>query len=728
MATEQVGTSGRVYRITRDYKNRDIYNFSQVYTDAYLKPLEERWQYNMRQAELNAAGRKDEYEAKMKIFQEGEKLKSARELARDKSTYRLKEQEYQAQDKANLKQPTAERDAAKQNLDEAKAKTEQVNVPQGARSESYSERESSGTTGGGGGGGYGGLTTSKDFTPQPATQAQIADWNAKGGDASGYEKVGNLAKQVGPQGTIKTQDPLDLENTIGEEANRFAIDLEGQALAAGTTPEDARKNARAMARDTLTDANPALGPVLDAYYARLDKAMQSLGGGGGGGSSQATGMSTSFSVTNPAVQKDKYKDLANIYADLTPEEQQAIKEKMTPAERDDLIKQLEGKTFTNPAGPMPVYEPTDILTEARRLQGKYFGKTVESPGFEQRNRLDELLRMSPEQRAAEIADFQAGRPAPEPVRAPMDMTEPEPPVQIPPTSEPVPPPTPPSTEPPVRIPPNPTPTEEARARPSMTEAELAQRRAELETVLGRRAQDRALVDSMLTQDFSGQVVPTADLVAPGVRPSVPRPVYVPPQTAAPIPSMATRIARSTPVAPSMGARAEGALPPPIRPTMDFTEGAPRLPVYGTPESRAMMQKQNETPGMITAGTDLTIGKAQKAAAEGKGALADEAAGKDKGDLGAAKSPLEQESYYESRINAAMLLKDQPDKLKRLAASGSGRVGLQLYTTNKAKGFPFQSTFSEIVNTFAGDKEAMTKAHDVALATAFAAYDSLNTKA
>ena len=198
-------------------------------------------------------------------------------------------------------------------------------------------------------------------------------------------------------------------------------------------------------------------------------------------------MSTSFSVTNPAVQKDKYKDLANIYADLTPEEQQAIKEKMTPAERDDLIKQLEGKTFTNPAGPMPVYEPTDILTEARRLQGKYFGKTVESPGFEQRNRLDELLRMSPEQRAAEIADFQAGRPAPEPVRAPMDMTEPEPPVQIPPTSEPVPPPTPPSTEPPVRIPPNPTPTEEARARPSMTEAELAQRRAELETVLGRRS-------------------------------------------------------------------------------------------------------------------------------------------------------------------------------------------------------------------------------------------------
>jgi len=141
----------------------------------------------------------------------------------------------------------------------------------------------------------------------------------------------------------------------------------------------------------------------------------------------------------------------------------------------------------------------------------------------------------------------------------------------------------------------------------------------------------------------------------------------------------------------------------------------------------MLRSDSETPGMITGGTNLIINKAQKAAAEEK-QKADEAAVKGKGALGAAKSPLDQESYYEGRINAAMLLKDQPDKLKRLAASGSGRVGLQLYTTNKAKGFPFQSTFSEIVNTFAGDKEAMTKAHDVALATAFASYDSLNPKA
>ena len=73
MATEQVGTGGRVFRITRNYTNERILKNMEAYTDAYLKPLEERWQYNMRQAELNAAGRKDEYEAKMKLYQEGEK-------------------------------------------------------------------------------------------------------------------------------------------------------------------------------------------------------------------------------------------------------------------------------------------------------------------------------------------------------------------------------------------------------------------------------------------------------------------------------------------------------------------------------------------------------------------------------------------------------------------------------------------------------------------------------
>jgi hypothetical protein len=50
-STEQVGTGGRVFKITRSYTNRDTYNFGQEYTDQYFEPLEERLALERAQAQ-----------------------------------------------------------------------------------------------------------------------------------------------------------------------------------------------------------------------------------------------------------------------------------------------------------------------------------------------------------------------------------------------------------------------------------------------------------------------------------------------------------------------------------------------------------------------------------------------------------------------------------------------------------------------------------------------------
>lgn len=704
MATEQVGTGGRVFRITRNYTNERILKNMEAYTDAYLKPLEERWQYNMRQAELNAAGRKDEYEAKMKLYQEGEKQKSARELARDKSIYRLKEQEYQAQDKANLKQPTAERDAAALNLKRDMAFSEQVNVPQGAQS------QSSGPAGSGGG----------PAVSAARKKAQEGIQAAKGQNDPLIDPVGlagNVRTRTGV-GNIAATDPDTADFTYHSTVEESISAKAGDLMRTGMDGDEARMQAESDVLGAL-EAGGAKD-FAEGWRRQSNKTAAENGGGGG--------FRQSSSVNFGSEQQYKYKDLANIYADLTPEEQLAIKAKMTPAQRDNLIKQLEGKTFDN--GPMPVYEPTDILTEARRLQGKYFGKTVEHPGFEMRNRMDELLRMTPEQRAVEVANFYANRGAPAvaplpatPVSNQIPLTEEDmqglndnaPPLVIPQGSNQIP-----LTEadmqglndnaPPLIIP-VPPDESQTRARPTVTPTELAQRRAELETVLGKRAQDKATVDALLAKNFGELREPAFDpgavytppsiaqrVAGPSVTPTAARAVAAPP---------VVRPERTYAEPPRLTAKAEGALPEPVRRPMDMSEPFVPRPVDISSAIRHPGPAATTQPLEIAKGTEAAINAAKQ---DSQSAAA------------------EPESYYEGRINAAMKLKDQPDKLKRLASSGPGRVGLQLYTTNKAKGFPFQTTYTEIVHTFAGDKDAMTKAHDVALATAFAAHDSLNPKA
>jgi hypothetical protein len=139
-------------------------------------------------------------------------------------------------------------------------------------------------------------------------------------------------------------------------------------------------------------------------------------------------------------------------------------------------------------------------------------------------------------------------------------------------------------------------------------------------------------------------------------------------------------------------------------------------MFGEPKSPL----QSFSPAMITAGTNLLETKAKRESGAAKGAEATATALKSGLNAG-------ETSFYGERFKAAYALKDQPQKLSRLAASGPGKVGYQLYVTNRAKGVPFAATYQEILMTFAGDPVAMQKAVDVAMASAMAAHDSVNPK-
>jgi hypothetical protein len=113
------------------------------------------------------------------------------------------------------------------------------------------------------------------------------------------------------------------------------------------------------------------------------------------------------------------------------------------------------------------------------------------------------------------------------------------------------------------------------------------------------------------------------------------------------------------------------------------------------------------------GADIAIRDADKAA---KAAAADKAKlPEDEGLLQGGTRARSAGRYFSSRALVADKLADQPDKIKRLTASGPGRVASDIYKANKAKNIAFDTTWQEIQMTFADDRAAMERAHEIALA-------------
>jgi hypothetical protein len=79
------------------------------------------------------------------------------------------------------------------------------------------------------------------------------------------------------------------------------------------------------------------------------------------------------------------------------------------------------------------------------------------------------------------------------------------------------------------------------------------------------------------------------------------------------------------------------------------------------------------------------------------------------------------------MESALELSKKDDKLRRIIASGPGKIANDLYVANKSKGIPFNKTWEEITMTFAQDKEGMSRAHEVALALDMKATDQKTPK-
>jgi hypothetical protein len=538
---------------------------------------------------------------------------------------------------------------------------------------SKSKGGSAGTTagrGGIGGTGAGGLRLS------PAEEAEVGTAASTGASTAEKATAIKAARQAGKLPSTEQKD-TDIQNKA----------LVDSMVAQRTSSAKDAEHALAEVVDELNASGH--GDITDSLV-NLEKAETAAGSGGGSSSSWRE----SSSWRAGATQVKKRPDLGPL-----PEAPVVAPPATASADEINAAIQMQIDALKDPNA--PTLSLPDYITRVRDINAGRFGPTNAYPSYRQRNVMQGIYNMAPEDQQTLISQYrahQASQPtapvaartaAPEPVRAPMDMTEPAPTAPVPVLSPTMPPP---------------------------TAQENANRRAELEALIGKRAEDRALIDSMLTP------APTAALVAPRVQAPVPRPVYDMTQTAAPVPSMATRLAGPVPVPPSIGTKTEGILPESTRTPRDVTEAPALRPSFaGTPEA-ALLQRQNQTPGMITGGTNLVIDKAQRAAAETKAAAdvkAARGAGINKG------ATTAETQWMDQRMTAALTLAKQPDRLSRVAASKVGKEAVAYYTADKATGFSVIHTVDALKKAYAADPEARDRAVEIVIATAVANHDAVN---
>jgi hypothetical protein len=731
----------------KNYKDTYAYQISQIFT----KQRAENYEMAKAQAEMEMKTTVGKYESDMKQYQSKvESLAKRRDeleqMKLDVAAGRLK-----ATDAANIAALRESTDRQRLAADFAKAAADTMALSGGGGSKS--KGGSAGTTagrGGIGGTGAGGLRLS------PAEEAEVGTAASTGASTAEKATAIKAARQAGKLPSTEQKD-TDIQNKA----------LVDSMVAQRTSSAKDAEHALAEVVDELNASGH--GDITDSL-ANLDKAETAAGSGGGSSSSWRE----SSSWRAGAAQVKKRPDLGPL-----PKAPVVAPPATASADEINAAIQMQIDALKDPTA--PTLSLPDYITRVRDVNAGRFGPTNAFPSYRQRNVMQGIYNMKPEEQQALIAQYRAqgasqpaaavaaptvagpAMEAPSPVRvaqlpagvsagtANMPSTPATQPTPVPrPTYTPPPvsaeeivytPPvrgtnyepdigTRPESEAPGNVPVEDPATaaaaQEARANIDAREAnarrqQVANRRAELEAVLGKRVQDQDLIDSLLSQGFNTPSVPTADLVAPGVRPSVPRPVYVPTQTAGVIPSMAARIAGAPPA--SMGARPEGVLPPSIPVTgPSAANAAPRSPVFGTPESRALLQQQNQTPGMITGGTNLAINKAQTAAAESKAAADVKAA---RG-AGLNKAPATPETQWmDQRMTAALTLAKQPDRLSRVVASKVGKEATAYYTADKAKGFSVQHTVTTLKSAYQADPEARNRAVEIVLATAIANHDATN---
>ena len=746
------------------------------YARIFTKARQEQWELAQKQAGLEYKTAADQYEKEMQAYRDRVKQLNDQAKANAASLAKVQEGALKADDAAKLAAVKVGVEMGKTEAGlQAKAK-EQVAVAQGGTSSGTSTSTSTSTGTGFGGGGVSGRAVSED-------DGQIQAAKNKAGVAP-VDLANEVDTRVGV-GRLSQTDPARADRTrygtVRESVEAYKSELINQ----GTDAATAESHAEQVVLDELRSGGRA--DFAEAYGRHKGK-LADVGGGAGGGT--RTSESSRESVNYGSRLESKYPGLSTKFPLLSPAEQESILMQLEPEDRAGLVQQLQDRATALQEQISGEARPTlsvpDYITRSREIAAGRFGPTMPYPAYEQRNVLQGILALKPEERQQLIDQYRASLPkTPAPVAAPpvAAVAAEVPTAGMTPMQK---------QQADVAaargagiLAPNPeldallnTPVPDASGlrrpvvEPSLASRFFAERQAagfgeqypadigSLALKIGRPAEvyapeplgekpegaippgiafgrPRAQEFGLLGMDEStarmlanrdspalaaAQLPPPlgTELRAPSTQSFMPpRPVMqMPVIEAAAVPTLPLR---GAPPPPSIGEYTAGAVPPPVPVAGPSAAGAaPTAPMQGTPGFRTPLQGQS--PESITAGTNIAIRKAQTAEADAK-RKADEAAAGKAGILGATPS----KSYYAERVTAAMSLKDQPDKLKRLTASGPGRVGYQIYTANKAKGIPFTTTYEEIVNTFADDKDAMKKAHDVAFASAFAAHDAVNPK-
>ena len=366
--------------------------------------------------------------------------------------------------------------------------------------------------------------------------------------------------------------------------------------------------------------------------------------------------------------------------ELTPEEEKAIRESVSPVSRAEREKELQDAINALKAPDRPSVPQFDFITQARDIAAGRFGPTQPSPAYRERLVTQGLLTAPADVQAELVRQYRASLPT-APIEVPRAVTEGVP------TPTPA---------------PTPVPT---------TEVELPLQERLLLANMGRELAVPVSDKSML------ETLAQTALVAPPSRFPVTPTVSTmrePELVAAPTPPLNLRTdeARAAELA-LLGVKPEGELVVPAGEKGEpSTAGSVKdirplnLPGRSPfPASPTVQLEQAKAADRFA----TSVEKAEDVRVATKSGLQPEVMGVKKG------GPPSKVTYLQNRIEASLELKDKPGKLDRLAASGSGKVARDLYRANSSKGVPFGRTWDEITMTFRGNEDAMKRAHEIALA-------------
>jgi hypothetical protein len=746
-----------------DYRDSQAYRYAQIFSKATQRQLD----LAREQAKFEATAGMSAFEAEMAAYRAQYAALSKRVGDLDKAIERSAGDRLKAA--TSLREEAVKQTAAeeKELARREEKRAESVAVSKGGRSEA--ESRSVGVSGGGAGGGAGGASAAKAGQEVINAAKTAVGTGSAAALAADVEVRANL-------GQIGQSNPAFADATRAATVTEVVQAKQVQYQREGLTPAEAIERAELEAEDELSTANPAF---WNAYSAQKAGTLETPGGGGGVRTSESRRTSVQYGSELQA----KYPGLSELLPQLPPADQAKILAQLTPDELAGLGANLEaqrGVAASELAGlAKPKLEVPDLITRSREIAAGRFGPTSAAPAFAQRNALDEMLRMTPEQRQSVLSAYQASRPVAAPAATAAPVAAPAAPAAAPtetptvpvsaagifsaPTTEldalaaaPLPgtegmraPARPPSLAesflqsrapqvyaeeaelPPLRmgrpvepgggVPPSIGEKAEGPVPASMRPPlEFESRRIQEYGLLGMDEETaRALAqrDSMALAAAND-----AEFRRPAAAPVVTAPERVAPPAA--VVDVPTPMPRGAAPPAALGVKAEGALLPPVA-------GRAAAPPSGTPTQAALLEArgrgplQGQTPEMITAGTNILERKAERTAAVGKAAKDLEAAAVAAGKTGVA-APAD--AWIKQRLDAAKTLADQPDKLKRLRASEAGRLAEQYFQADRSKGFsPFYTARTTIPAQMADKPDLRDRAVEVALAIAIQDAASKNPK-